>query len=464
MLKIYNTLSHQKEEFKSITPGKISMYVCGITIYDLCHIGHGRTFVVFDTINRYLRYIGYNVIYVRNITDVDDKIINKANKNNELRETLISRMLIEMYKDFDSLNILRPDFEPRVTNHIKDIIILIERLINRGYAYIANNGDVMFNVNNYSNYGLLSHQNINNLQIGSRIKITNSKLNPSDFVLWKIFKHNETSWSSPWGHGRPGWHIECSAMNTKQLGKHFDIHGGGMDLIFPHHENEIAQSICAYDNFYVNYWIHTGMITINHNKVSKSLNNFFTIRDILTNYDSETIRYFLLSTHYRNLLNYNEKKLKQSRIALERLYTALRGTDTNNVKFTNSNEIFKLRFMEAMNDDFNTPEAYAVLFDLAKEINKLKSHNISIANELAIQLRQLANILGFLTQDPEQFLQKKTQMYYNNKIKEINILIKQRNNARKKKLWSQADLARDKLTKMGIILEDNKQKTLWRYK
>ncbi|MGP1955863.1 MAG: cysteine--tRNA ligase [Arsenophonus sp. NC-PY1-MAG3] len=463
MLKIYNTLSRQKEEFRPITPGKIGMYVCGVTIYDLCHIGHGRTFVVFDVVSRYLRYLGYDLTYIRNITDVDDKIIKRAAENNETNDALTSRMLIEMYKDFDALNIFRPNLEPRATHHIKEIIDLTEKLIEHGHAYIADNGDVMFAINSDPDYGLLSRQDLKQLKAGARVEVTDAKLNPLDFVLWKISKPNEPSWSSPWGNGHPGWHIECSAINRKQLGKHFDIHGGGADLMFPHHENEIAQSTCAHNGPYVNYWMHTGMVMVNREKMSKSLNNFFTIRDVLTHYDAETVRYFLLSGHYRSQLNYTEKNLKQARAAIERLYTALLDTNTNDIKYVN-NEIFKQRFIQAMNDDFNTPDAYSVLFDLVREINRLKANNMAMANGLAVQLRQLTNILGLLTQNPEQFLQNQVQVSHSIDVEKIKILIKKRNDARENKLWAQADLARDQLSKMGIILEDSPQGTVWRYK
>ncbi|WP_121463462.1 cysteine--tRNA ligase [Arsenophonus endosymbiont of Aleurodicus dispersus] len=463
MLKIYNTLSRKKEKFRPIIPGKIGMYVCGVTIDDLCHIGHGRTFVCFDVITRYLRYLGYDLTYVRNITDVDDKIIKRAAENNETCDALTSRMLVEMYKDFAALNILIPDFEPRATHHIKEIIALTELLIKRGHAYISDNGDVMFAINSNPHYGLLSRQDLDRLQTGSRVEVVDTKLNPLDFVLWKISKPNEPSWSSPWGRGRPGWHIECSGMNNKQLGEHFDIHGGGSDLMFPHHENEIAQSTCAYNGPYVNYWMHTGMVMVERQKMSKSLNNFFTIRDVLMSYDAETVRYFLISGHYRSQLNYTEENLKQARTALKRLYTSLLDTNPNHIKSTN-NEIFKLRFMQAMNDDFNTPEACSVLFDLAREINRLKVNNMAMANGLALQLRKLANILGFLSQNSEKFLQRRTQVSDSADIEKIELLIKQRNDAREKKLWAQADLVRDKLTEMGIILEDSLQGTVWRSK
>ncbi|KER04917.1 cysteine--tRNA ligase [Photorhabdus temperata] len=461
MLKIFNTLSRQKEEFKPIHPGKVGMYVCGITIYDLCHIGHGRTFVSFDVVARYLRYLGYDLTYVRNVTDVDDKIIKRAAENRESCDELTSRMLAEMHKDFDALNILRPDLEPRATRHIPEIIELTESLIKRDHAYVADNGDVMFSVESDPDYGSLSRQDLSQLQAGARVEVADVKRNPMDFVLWKMSKPGEPSWESPWGAGRPGWHIECSAMNNKQLGNHFDIHGGGADLMFPHHENEIAQSTCAHDGPYVNYWMHSGMVMVDKEKMSKSLNNFFTIRDVLEYYDSETVRYFLLSGHYRSQLNYTEENLKQARTALERLYTSLRGTDAS-VQPAGS-EMFEARFKEAMNDDFNTPEAYSVLFDIAREINRLKSENMAAANGLAAELRKLAGILGLLEQEPEQFLHSGVQADDEETTK-IEALIKQRNDARKNKDWVLADFARNQLNEMGIELEDGSQGTSWRRK
>ncbi|KAA1184923.1 cysteine--tRNA ligase [Photorhabdus heterorhabditis] len=461
MLKIFNTLSRQKEEFKPIHPGIVGMYVCGITIYDLCHIGHGRTFVSFDVVARYLRYLGYDLTYVRNVTDVDDKIIKRAAENHESCDELTSRMLAEMYKDFDALNILRPDLEPRATRHIPEIIELTESLIKRGHAYVADNGDVMFSVESDLDYGALSRQDLSQLQAGARVEVADVKRNPMDFVLWKMSKPGEPSWESPWGKGRPGWHIECSAMNNKQLGNHFDIHGGGADLMFPHHENEIAQSTCAHDGPYVNYWMHSGMVMVDKEKMSKSLNNFFTIRDVLKYYDAETVRYFLLSGHYRSQLNYTEENLKQARTALERLYTSLRGTDAS--VSPAGGEMFEARFIEAMNDDFNTPEAYSVLFDMAREINCLKSDDLSAANGLAATLRKLAGILGLLEQEPEQFLHSSVQVD-DEDIAKIEALIKQRNDARKNKDWALADSARDQLNEMGIELEDGPQGTSWRRK
>ncbi|AKJ41749.1 cysteine--tRNA ligase [Pragia fontium] len=463
MLKIFNTLSRQKEEFKPIHADKVGMYVCGVTIYDLCHIGHGRTFVAFDVVARYLRFLGYNLTYVRNVTDVDDKIIRRAAENNESCEQLTERMLAEMHADFDSLNIARPDIEPRATHHIAEIIEIVELLLQRNHAYIADNGDVMFSVETDTDYGLLSRQNLEQLQAGARVEIADVKRNPMDFVLWKMSKPGEPSWESPWGAGRPGWHIECSAMNGKQLGDHFDIHGGGSDLMFPHHENEIAQSTCAHDGPYVNYWMHSGMVMIDREKMSKSLGNFFTIRDVLQHYDAETVRYFLMSGHYRSQLNYSEENLKQARAALERFYTALRGTDES-VKAQGNTE-FEARFREAMDDDFNTPEAYSILFDMAREVNRLKSEDMVAANQLAAELRRLAAVLGLLEQSPEAFLQGAGQNAADgDEVAEIEALIKQRNDARQAKDWAQADVARNRLTEMGIILEDSSEGTTWRRK
>ncbi|MFC0140840.1 cysteine--tRNA ligase [Erwinia mallotivora] len=461
MLKIFNTLSRQKEEFKPINAGQIGMYVCGITVYDLCHIGHGRTFVAFDVVARYLRYLGYSLKYVRNITDIDDKIIKRASENQQTIQQLTDGMIAEMHKDFKALNILPPDLEPRATQHINDIIELVSKLIDRQHAYFASNGDVMFSVESDADYGLLSRQDLEQLQAGARVEVSAEvKRNPMDFVLWKMSKAGEPCWPSPWGDGRPGWHIECSAMNCKQLGTHFDIHGGGSDLMFPHHENEIAQSSCAHDGPYVNYWMHSGMVMVDREKMSKSLNNFFTVRDVLAHYDAETVRYFLMSGHYRSQLNYGEDNLKQARAALERLYTALRNTDA--AATAAGGEDFEARFREAMDDDFNTPEAYSVLFDMAREVNRLKSEDAAAANTLAAKMRQLAAVLGLLEQDPDLFLQNTHQNDDDSQVAEIEALIRMRNDARKEKNWAQADVARDKLNELGIILEDGPQGTSWR--
>ncbi|HDR1924259.1 TPA: cysteine--tRNA ligase [Pasteurella multocida] len=457
MLKIFNTLTREKEIFKPIHANKVGMYVCGITVYDLCHVGHGRTFVCFDVIARYLRYLGYDLTYVRNITDVDDKIIKRALENNETCNQLVEKMIAEMHKDFDALNVLRPDVEPRATHHIPEIIAMIEKLIARQHAYVSANGDVMFDVESFKEYGKLSRQNLEQLQAGARVEIVNVKKNPMDFVLWKMSKPGEPSWPSPWGEGRPGWHIECSAMNHKELGEHFDIHGGGSDLTFPHHENEIAQSCCAHSGRYVNYWIHSGMIMVDREKMSKSLGNFFTLREVLSLYDAESVRYFLLTAHYRSQLNYSEENLNLAHSALERLYTALRGTDPTAVATEGQN--YLAAFREAMDDDFNTPKAISVLFEIAREINKLKNEDILKANALATRLRELAGILGLLYQDPEQFLQSGSD---NDEVALIEALIKQRNDARAAKDWASADAARNKLAEMGVVLEDNVNGTTWR--
>ncbi|TCT17624.1 cysteinyl-tRNA synthetase [Bibersteinia trehalosi] len=459
MLKIYNSLKREKEVFKPINPNQVGMYVCGVTVYDLCHFGHGRTFVSFDVIARYLRYSGYNLRYVRNITDVDDKIIKRAAENNETCDQLVARMIAEMHKDFDALNILRPDVEPRATQHIAEIIAMVQRLIDNGNAYVADDGDVMFSVPSFPKYGALSRQDLDQLQAGARVEIKSVKRNPMDFVLWKMSKPNEPSWDSPWGKGRPGWHIECSAMNSKELGNHFDIHGGGSDLMFPHHENEIAQSCCANHGDYVNYWLHTGMLTIDEEKMSKSLNNFFTIRDILNKYDSESVRYFFLTAQYRSLLDYSEENIGLARKALERLYTALRGCEL--VEQAVGFEQYIANFKDAMDDDFNTPGALAVLFEMARELNKLKTENPLHANQLAARLKELAGVLGLLEQDPETFLQGGSNSN-DDEIAEIEALIKQRNDARATKNWAVADEARNKLTAMGIVLEDGANGTTWR--
>ncbi|MBO6228369.1 MAG: cysteine--tRNA ligase, partial [Shewanella sp.] len=449
MLKIYNSITRQKQEFKPITPGKIGMYVCGVTIYDLCHIGHGRTFVSFDMIVRYLRYAGYEVNFQRNITDVDDKIIKRANENNESCEALTERLIGEMHQDFDALNMLRPDFEPRATLHIAEIIDMVELLLARGHAYVASDGDVLFSVASYPDYGRLSGQNLDQLQAGARVEVDETKQNPMDFVLWKMSKPGEPTWESPWGPGRPGWHIECSAMNSKHLGLHFDIHGGGSDLQFPHHENEIAQSCCAHDTPYVNYWMHTGMVMVDREKMSKSLGNFFTIRDVLGHYDAETVRYFLLSGHYRSQLNYSEDNLKQARSALERLYTAIKDVDLT-VAAAPAEE-FIAKFKAAMDDDFNTPEAYSVLFDMVREINRLKLTDMAQASALAVTLKQLADVLGLLSQEPEAFFQGGGS---DDEVAEIEALIVERNRARTEKDWAAADVARNRLNELGVELED----------
>ncbi len=460
MLQIYNTLSRKKEVFKPITAGKIGLYVCGITIYDLCHIGHARTYVAFDVIARYFKYLGYELTHVRNITDIDDKIIKRAIENNEPYQELTARMTEQMYQDFDDLNIQRPDIAPTVTGHMDEIIDLIKRLITRKHAYIASNGDVLFDVSSYQDYGKLSGQDLDMLQAGSRVDVEASKHNPLDFVLWKMAKPDEPSWDSPWGKGRPGWHIECSAMNSKHLGTHFDIHGGGSDLQFPHHENEVAQSCCAYDTPYVNYWMHGGMVQVNKEKMSKSLNNFFTLRSVLDKYDAESVRFFLTSSHYRSQLNYSQDNLAQARAGLERLYSALRDVELKEI--TLKDNTFVQRFEKAMNDDFNCPEAMSVIFEIAKEINRVKAVDKQQAGELAFVLVKLGEVLGIAQSSPESFFQGDRSNDDGDLAVQVEALIAQRKQARADKNWAAADDARDKLAAMNIILEDSANGTTWR--
>ena len=457
MVNIYNTLTRQKEQFKPMVEGKIDMYVCGITIYDYCHIGHARTFVGFDVIVRYLRHIGYDLKYVRNITDIDDKIIKRANENGESINDLTVRMTKAMHEDFDSLNMLRPDIEPTVTSHMDEIIVMVKRLIEKGHAYVAADGDVLFDVSTFEQYGALSQQDLTMLQSGSRVEVAQDKDDPLDFVLWKKAKAGEPSWSSLWGEGRPGWHIECSAMSSKHLGEHFDIHGGGSDLQFPHHENEIAQSCCANNGKYVNTWMHTGMVQVNKEKMSKSLDNFFTVREVLKAYDAESVRYFLISGHYRSQLNYSQENLDQARSSLERIYTALR--DVEPVECDLEGNEFVAKFRKAMNDDFNTPEALPVLFELAKELNRVKDSDAVQAGKLAFVLRSLGEVLGVAQQAPEAFLQGGQG---DDEVATIEALIVKRNEARASKDWGAADEARDALNALGVILEDSAGKTTWR--
>ena len=465
MLQIYNTLTRKKEVFTPINPGKVGLYVCGCTVYDLCHIGHARTYISFDNISRYLRFSGFDVNYVRNITDVEDKIINRAHENNETPDELTERTIGYMHEDFDALNIARPDIEPRVTTHMAEIIAMIETLVTKKHAYIAGEhaalgkGDVLFDVSSYADYGKLSGQDLEQLQAGSRVEVDETKNSPLDFVLWKSAKPGEPSWSSPWGEGRPGWHIECSAMNAKELGHHFDIHGGGSDLQFPHHENEVAQSCCALDTPYVNYWMHTGMVQIDQEKMSKSLGNFFTIRDVLAKYDAETVRFFLTTGHYRSQLNYSTDNLNQARSSLERIYTALRDINLPEDFVLDKQSAYVTQFSQAMDDDFNTPQAIAVLFEIAKELNVVKEDNPEQAVILAATLKALGGIIGLLQLEPSAFLQGQND---DDEVAVIEALIVQRNQARVDKNWALADDARDKLNAMNIVLEDSAGKTTWR--
>ncbi|MFN3710736.1 MAG: cysteine--tRNA ligase [Alishewanella aestuarii] len=457
MLQIYNTLSRQKEVFTPITPGKVGLYVCGITIYDYCHVGHARTYVAFDVINRYLRFCGYDVTYVRNITDVDDKIIKRAAENGESCDALTARFTQAMHADFNALGLLPADIEPTVTGHMQEIILMVQQLLDKGYAYIAKDGDVLFDVSKYEAYGALSQQNLEMLQAGARVEVSDSKDDPLDFVLWKTAKPGEPYWQSPWGNGRPGWHIECSAMSAKHLGAHFDIHGGGSDLQFPHHENEIAQSTCAHGHKYVNTWIHTGMVQVDKEKMSKSLGNFFTVKEVLAQYNAEAVRYFLLSSQYRSQLNYSKENLEQAHAALGRLYNALR--DITPATQVDLNNDYVARFKAAMDDDFNTPEALPVLFELAREVNRFKTTEPAKAAELAAVLQTLAGVLGILQGDAEAFLKSGAS---DDEVGQIEALIAKRNAARAAKDWAAADAARAELTALGIVLEDKNGVTSWR--
>lgn len=461
MLKLYNSLTRHKEAFQPLTPGQVKLYVCGVTIYDYCHIGHARTYVAFDVVVRYLRYLGYEVTFVRNITDVDDKIIQRAAENNEDIDDLTQRFARYMHEDFAALNLTEPDIEPRVTTHMPEIIELIENLVAKKHAYVQDNGDVLFDVSSFKNYGQLSGQNLEQLQAGSRVSVDSDKQDPLDFVLWKHAKADEPSWDSPWGKGRPGWHIECSAMNGKHLGKHFDIHGGGSDLMFPHHENEVAQSCCAHDTPYVNYWMHSGMVQVNEEKMSKSLGNFFTIREVLKQYDAESVRFFLLSGHYRSQLNYSEDHLNQARSGLERLYTALRDIQPTTPE-AEMRESFDPRFKSALDDDFNVPEAMSVLFDVARDMNRQRDKNADLAAQLGGLLVEYGAVLGILQQPAEQFLQEAGASSEDVDVQRVEALITERNRARTEKDWAAADAARDALTEMGIVLEDGAQGTRWR--
>lgn len=458
MLQIYNTMTRKKEVFTPIDANKVRMYVCGITVYDLCHIGHARVMVGFDMITRYLRHRGYDVNYVRNITDVDDKIIRRAGENNEPVDALTERMIQAMHEDEDRLNVLRPDHEPRATHHMQDILDMVQTLVEKGFAYAADNGDVYYRVNKFEGYGKLTNRNLDDMQAGARVDVQDAKEHPMDFVLWKAAKEGEVSWDSPWGKGRPGWHIECSAMSTCCLGNHFDIHGGGPDLPFPHHENEIAQSEAATGETYANTWMHAGAVRVDQEKMSKSLGNFFTIREVLDKYNPEVVRYFLLSSHYRSPINYSEDGLKSARQSLERFYTALQGVEAVDVKPEGE---WVERFKVAMDDDFNTAEAFAVLFDLAKHLNIAKKEgDVAAAAQLAGTLRLFGDVLGLFWQDADDFLKGEPQ---SGGLTEeyIEAQIEARKQARKNKDFAESDRIRDALAEQGIILKDSREGTSW---
>lgn len=468
MLQVYNTLTRQKETFTPLDPTNVRMYVCGMTVYDYCHLGHARVLVVFDMIARWLRQQGYPLTYVRNITDIDDKIIARANENGESIQTLTARFIQAMNEDSHALGVQRPDIEPKATEHIPQMIQMIETLIQQGRAYPASNGDVYYAVREFPAYGQLSGKSLDDLRAGERVEVDTYKRDPLDFVLWKAAKPEEPSWQSPWGNGRPGWHIECSAMSEELFGHHFDIHGGGADLQFPHHENEIAQSCGTYGDgcvhqispsgklieSHVKYWLHNGFIRVDNEKMSKSLGNFFTIRDVLKKYDAEVVRFFILRAHYRSPLNYSDTHLDDAKNSLTRLYNTLANTPAAEFDLSIHHNDYTQRFYTAMNDDFGTVEAIAVLFELANEVNKTHS------TELSGCLKTLAGILGLLQRSPTEFLQggQSTDGLSN---AEIEQLIQQRQQARLEKNWTESDRIRDLLATKKIILRDGADGTTW---
>jgi cysteinyl-tRNA synthetase len=462
MLQIYNTLTRQKEVFKPLVPNKISMYVCGITVYDYCHIGHARVLVAFDVITRFLRSQGWDVTYVRNITDIDDKIIRRASENGEEYTDLTARFIEAMHEDEAKLGIARPDIEPRATAHIDNILAMNETLINKGFAYAAPNGDVYYRVTRFNDYGKLTNKNLDELLSGARVDVDEVKEDPRDFVLWKAAKSGEPAWQSPWGLGRPGWHIECSAMSKHCCGDTFDIHGGGPDLPFPHHENEIAQSEAANGCKYVNYWMHAGAVRVDGEKMSKSLGNFFTIRDVLEKYHPEVVRFLLISSHYRSPINYAEDNLIEARVGLERFYAALRGYEQvlpASLEALSESEYYR-GFVAAMNDDFNTRVALATLYDLVREINTAKN-DPARAQTLVAELKALGGILGIFNEAPDVFLQAGGDDQV--AAEQVDALVAERIQAKKDKNFARADEIRKQLSDMGIVIEDAKDGTSqWR--
>jgi len=467
-LSIYNTLSRSKEIFKPIVAGQVRMYVCGMTVYDFCHLGHARVMIVFDMVTRWLRASGYQVSYVRNITDIDDKIIKRALENKEPIAVLTQRFIDAMHEDAKILGLLPPDHEPRATQYIAQMQGMIGRLIDQQMAYQAEDGDVNYAVRQFPSYGKLSGKSIDELNAGERVAIGSGKRDPLDFVLWKSAKADEpsdTRWSSPWGEGRPGWHIECSAMSCELLGQHFDIHGGGADLQFPHHENEIAQSEGALygsrsvTNPFVNYWMHNGHIRVNQEKMSKSLGNFFLIRDVLQQFDPEVVRFFMLRAHYRSPINYSDSQLEEARTGLVRLYTAINTNEQHASKNLEPVTQWVKRFGDAMNDDFNTPEAIASLFDLASEINR--ASNANTKQELSQTLKHLAGMIGLLQRSPNEFLQSGTP-HTGMSPAQIEEQIAARHAAKLTKNFKEADAIRERLLNDGVVLEDKPSGTVWR--
>ena len=452
-IKFYNSLTNQKEDFVPINEGEVGMYVCGMTVYDNCHLGHARAMMAFDILARYLRYQNYKVNFVRNITDIDDKIIERANENNETIDALTDRTIASMHEDFSKLGLELPTNEPRATDHIEGMIKMISGLIDKGHAYHSESGDVFFAVRTFPEYGKLSNKNIDDLNPGARIKEDDSKKDPLDFVLWKSAKPNEPSWDSPWGLGRPGWHIECSVMSLENLGEHFDIHGGGPDLLFPHHENEIAQSECASDHKFANYWMHSGLLKINGEKMSKSLGNFAMLKDLYDSYHPEVIRYYLISSHYRSSLNFDNESLDQARSALTRLYQALLLAPSEE---TDLHDESISEFIKSMNDDLNTPEALSTLFGLAKLINN--SQNVQEQSMYSSTMKELGQVLGLLHENSDAFLQYGASLSDD----EIEAQIQQRNEARKANDFQKADQIRDDLAEQGILLDDSTEGTTWK--
>jgi cysteinyl-tRNA synthetase len=458
MLQIHNSLTKQKERFVPIEPGKVSLYVCGMTVYDFCHVGHARVMVVFDVVSRYLKASGYDVTYIRNITDIDDKIIARANENKETIQALTERFIAEMHQDADALGVERPSAEPKATEAIAEMLAMIETLITKGLAYAADNGDVYFDVSEFPGYGKLSGRNIDELRAGERVSVNEAKQDPMDFVLWKAAKPEEPAWDSSWGRGRPGWHIECSAMSAHCLGEQFDIHGGGQDLQFPHHENEIAQSEGAHGCQSVNYWMHNGFVRIDDEKMSKSLGNFFTVREVLEKYAAEVIRYFILTSQYRSPLNYSEEQLEQAKNALTKFYSALRDLDIDKTVDWQQDEEYGKRFKAAMDDDFNTALALSVMADVRQVLNKAREDKqVEQQQYFAGLLVSFGGVLGLFQQNAASFLAGD-----NDDSVKIESLITQRNQARADKDWAKADQVRDELTTMGIVLEDAEGKTTWR--
>ena len=452
-LRFYNSLTNQKEDFIPIREGEVSMYVCGMTVYDSCHLGHARAMMAFDILVRYLKNQGYKVKFVRNITDVDDKIIERAIKNNESIGELTQRTIASMQEDFSQLGLLLPNTEPRATDYIAGMIEMIEGLIQKGHAYHSPGGDVFFAVRTFPEYGKLSNKNIDDLNPGARIAEDDSKKDPLDFVLWKSAKEGEPSWDSPWGQGRPGWHIECSVMSFENLGEHFDIHGGGPDLLFPHHENEIAQSECASGNKFANYWLHSGLLKINGEKMSKSLGNFAMLKDLFISYHPEVVRYYLVSSHYRSSLNFDQESLNQARSALTRLYQALTSMEGEGNEL---DQDMMNQFSFVMNDDLNTPEALSLLFQLAKSINNAPDPKQKM--KYRATLKKLSGVLGLLQDEPKNFFQFGATL----SDEEIGQQIALRNAARDERDFQTADKIRDSLIEQGIILDDSSDGTTWK--